>query len=116
MTPSKLQSLAAGMRQSISQYPTGWTAATLSGGLELVLSRQAGDLWRLALRRERVFPSDTEARLLAEAFEVPDGIENANRRTWQDTHPKSRRPVRWCVVEFVWREIPDQAPVAVTIL
>ena len=104
MTTSKLQSIASGMRSSISQHPTGWTAATLPGGLELVLSRQAGDLWRLALRRERVYPSDTEASILAEVFGVPDGIERANRRSWLDTHPKSQRQVRWCVVELTWRE------------
>lgn len=112
MTSSKLHTIAAGMRQSVSQHATGWTAATLPGGLELVLSRQAGDTWRLALRRERVYPSDTEASILAEVFGVPDGIESARRRSWLDTHPKSERSVRWCVVEFVWREIPEPVEAA----
>jgi len=113
MTPSKLQAVAAGMRTSVAQHDTGWTAATLPGGLELVLSRQAGDTWRLALRRERVYPSDTEASILAEVFGVPEGLETARRRSWLDTHPKSARQVRWCVVEFVWREVPEHAPAAV---
>jgi hypothetical protein len=114
MTRTKLQTIADGMRASVAQHTTGWTAATLPGGLELVLSRQAGDTWRLALRRERVYPSDTDASILAEVFAVPDGIESVRRRSWQDTHPKSERSVRWCVVEFVWREIPEHAPDAVS--
>jgi hypothetical protein len=113
MTRSKLQTIADGMRASVTQHATGWTATTLPGGLELVLSRQAGDAWRLALRRERVYPSDTEARILAEVFAVPDGIESARRRSLPGTHPKSKQEVRWCVVELVWREIPDLAPDAV---
>lgn len=116
MTPSKLQTIADGMRASVSQRASGWTAAMLPGGLELVLSRQAGDVWRLALRRERVYPSDTEASILAEVFGVPDGLEAARRRSWQDKHPKTERAVRWCVVEFVWREIPGQAPTAVVVM
>lgn len=119
MSPSKLQTIADGMRKSVSISEIGtatiWTAATLPGGLELVLSRQAGDTWRLALRRERVYPSDTEASILAEVFGVPDGTESARRRSWNDTHPKTARQVRWCVVEFVWREIPGQAPAAVAV-
>jgi hypothetical protein len=110
MTKSKLQTIADGMRRSVSQHATGWTAATLPGGLELVLARQGGDIWRLALRRERVYPSDTEASILAEVFGVPDGIESARRSHLQGAHPKSARQVRWCVVEFIWREIPANAP------
>jgi hypothetical protein len=101
---SKLQTIADGMRKSVSQYDSGWTAATLPGGLELVLSRQAGDMWRLALRRERVYPSDTEASILAEVFGVPDGIESARRRSWKDTQPKSKQPIIWCAIEMTWRE------------
>lgn len=102
---SKLQTVANSMRQSVSRHPSGWTQTTLPGGLDLVLSRQDGDTWRLALRRERVYPSDTEASILAEVFSVPDGLESARRRSWQDTHPQTKRPIRWCVVEFTWREI-----------
>jgi|WetSurMetagenome_2_1015567.scaffolds.fasta_scaffold1053042_2 hypothetical protein len=116
MTRSKLQTIADGMRASVALHNTGWTAATLPGGLELVLSRQGGDIWRLALRRERVYPSDTEASILAEVFGVPDGLEAAHRRSWQDKHPKTERSVRWCIVEFVWREIPGQAPTPVVVM
>jgi hypothetical protein len=108
MTSSKLQTIAAGMRQSVSQYDSGWTAATLPHGLELVLSRQA-EIWRLALRRERVYPSDTEASILAEVFGVPDGTESARRRSWTDTHPKSKQPIIWCVIELTWRETESES-------
>jgi hypothetical protein len=116
MTRSKLQTIADEMRASVARNGTGWTTAILPGGLELVLSRQAGDIWRLALRRERIYPSDTEVSILADVFAVPDGIESAQRRSWQEKHPKSERQVRWCVIEFVWREIPGATPVSVLVL
>jgi hypothetical protein len=108
MTPSKLQTIADGMRASVSQYSTGWTAATLPHGLELVLSHQA-EMWRFALRRGRGFSSGTEGLVLAEGFGVPDGVESARRRSWKDTHPKSKQPIIWCVIELTWREVVSQA-------
>ena len=105
---TKLRQIAAGMRQSVSQHDSGWTAATLPHGLELVLSHQA-EMWRLALRRERVYPSDIEAGILAEVFGVPDGIESARRRSWRDTHPKTKQPLLWCVIEMTWRETESES-------
>lgn len=100
MTRSKLQTIAANMRAAVAQHDTGWTAATLPGGLELVLSHQA-EAWRLALRRERIYPSATEEAILAEVFAVPEGTEPARR---SKTEAAQARQVRWCVSEFCWRE------------
>jgi|WetSurMetagenome_2_1015567.scaffolds.fasta_scaffold88302_1 hypothetical protein len=100
MTRLKLQTIAANMRAAVAQHDTGWTAAVLPGGLELVLSHQA-EAWRLALRRERVYPSATEEAILAEVFAVPEGTEPARR---SKTEAAKERQVRWCVSEFCWRE------------
>ena len=103
MTKTKLATIADGMRASVARHEKGWTAATLPGCLDLVLSRQA-EAWRLALRRERVYPSATEESILAEVFAVPEGCEPA-RRSATETHPTTHRTVRWCVSEFAWREV-----------
>ena len=104
MTKTKLQTIAEKMRASVAKHETGWTAATLPGGLDLVLSRQSAEQWRLALRRERVYPSATEESILAEVFAVPEGTEPVRRST-PETNPTTKRTVRWCVSEFAWREM-----------
>lgn len=101
MTRSKLQTIAAQMRAAVAAHSTAWTATVLPGGLELVLSHQA-EAWRLALRRERVYPSATEEAILAEVFAVPEGTEPVRR---SKTEPAKERQIRWCVSEFCWREV-----------
>ena len=72
---SKLNLLAlcgaapGGGRQPVN----GWVNYTFPGGLDIILSRN-GEKWRLALRREKVFPSDVELAILTQAFAVPDGV------------------------------------------
>lgn len=101
MTRSKLQQIAADMRMAVAKHETGWTAMQLPGGLEMVLSHQA-EVWRLALRRERVYPSQTEEEILAQVFGVPEGTEVQRR---SKKVPAQGRSVQWCVSEFIWREM-----------
>lgn len=98
---SKLQTTARTMRTALTTVESGWNAADLPERLQVVLSRQ-GEQWRLALRREGgTPPSYEEARVCAEAFEVPEGTE-PKRRGWVEKAPG--RTVRINTVEMMWRE------------
>ena len=102
MTESKLAAIAARMRAAVAAQPYGWTRYTLARGLDLVLSHRA-EAWRLALRREEVYPSDQEAAILFRAFGVPEGTEPEKRKQ-SETHPSTQRRIEWRIVEFNWRE------------
>jgi len=102
MTATKLEQIAGGMRKAIVERPYGWTRHTLPGGLDLVLSH-VGERWRLALRREWVYPSDTEAEILSRAFAVAEGTE-PERRKHMEKHPSSERQIDWRIIEYNWIE------------
>ena len=86
---SKLNLLAARLRRAVAAKPYGWVNYTFPGGLDIILSRN-GEKWRLALRREKVFPSDVELAILTQAFAVPDGVERASRRSVRRHAPQNR--------------------------
>lgn len=102
MTRSKLQLIADRMIAAIAAKPFGWTSQTLPGGLDIVLSHN-GEKWRLAIRREKIFPSDTEAEILFNAFSVADGSEPI-RRQYCEVHPTTQRRIEWHIIEWNWIE------------
>jgi hypothetical protein len=109
---TKLAAMAAQMRAAIALKPFGWTNQKLSGGLDIVLSRN-GEKWRLALRREKVFPSEIEARWLAQAFGIAEDTEPM-RRKFCEVHPSSERLIEWHIIEYNWREVDTNATCATT--
>lgn len=101
----KLKYIADGMRMDAENRPFGYVHKTLAGGLELVLSH-IEDQWRLALRRENVYPSANELAIVQPLFNIPVGTEPSYRQHVA-THPTTHRRITWQIVEFSWREIPD---------
>ena len=99
---SKLSDIADTMRHSAESRPFGYVRTTLPGGLDIVLSH-IEEKWRLALRREKVFPSDTELRICQPLFGVPEGTD-ARFRQHSETHPTTNRRITWQIVEFKWIE------------
>jgi hypothetical protein len=99
---SKLQEIAERMRTAIVAQSFGWTRKTLPGGLDLVLSHR-GENWRLALRREKIYPSDMEAEILFKAFAVAEGTEPEKRQHTEE-QPTTKRKIDWRIVEFNWIE------------
>jgi len=106
MTRSKLQIIADHMIAAIAAKPFGWTNNSLPGGLDIVMSRN-GDKWRLAIRREKVFPSDTEADIIFHAFAVPVGSEPI-RRQFCEAHPTTQRRIEWRIIEWNWIEADEE--------
>ena len=104
---TKLATLASGMRTAVAAKPAGWVNHTLSGGLDLVLAHN-GEKWRLALRREKVYPSETEADILTRAFGVAEGTE-PKRRQYCEVHPDTQRRIQWQIIEYNWIETEDSA-------
>lgn len=104
---STLRQVAAGLRQTLdwSQQAgraRGWIQRPLKNGLQIVYS-YCGDEWRLALRREGVPPSENEVAVIRRDFDVPEGaLRFDNQQT--ETHPKTRRKIRYHRVELLWRE------------
>lgn len=109
---TKLAALAARMRTAVAAKPFGWSRETLSGGLDIVLSHN-GEKWRLALRREKVYPSETEAAILTKAFAVAEGTEPSRFQTC-DVHPTTQRRIKWRIIEYNWREVDDESIGAAT--
>jgi hypothetical protein len=99
---TKLAQLASAMRTAVAAKSTGWTNHTLPGGLDLVLAHK-DDAWRLALRREKVYPSVTEADILTRAFGVAEGTE-PKRRQYCEVHPDTQRRIQWQIIEYNWIE------------
>jgi hypothetical protein len=110
---SKLDALAARLRTAVAAKPFGWVNHTLQGGLDIVLSHN-GEKWRLALRREKVFPSDVEADILTRAFAVAEGTE-PQRRQFCEAHPSTQRRIEWRSIEYNWREVETESPGATTV-
>jgi hypothetical protein len=107
-----LKQLAAGLRTALewaqqAGKPRSWMMRTLPNGLQIVYSYD-GDQWRLALRREKVYPADVEVATIRRDFDVPENAgENSYTRT--EEQPATGRKAKYCVVELTWREqIPCQ--------
>ena len=102
----KLNQVAAQMIAAGNAY------RTLGSGRELVY-QQDGASRRLALAREKVWPSDAEIEACTVAFAVPLG---AAERPFQimRTHPRTKRQVVLHVVELTWlhRPTPEQEAAA----
>lgn len=64
-----LSDVAANMRADLGRVQ--WTRRILRGGLELLLERKEGKRYRLACARELTAPSDTELKVLLNAFGLP---------------------------------------------
>lgn len=104
---SKLALIAEHLRTAVAPKPFGWVNHTLPGGLDLVLSHN-GEKWRLALRREKVFPSELEANILTRAFGVAEGTE-PKRRQYREVHPNTQRRIQWQIIEYNWIETEPQS-------
>lgn len=116
MPATSLQRIADNMIAAVAASPLtrAWTSQVLSGGLEIVYSRD-GDTYRLALRRDNVFPSDKEINILASVFDVPPGVP-LNTYTRRLPGSVSGRPVTSHVIEYVWRcPAPEPEPVPETL-
>lgn len=97
---------AAVLRRALANARDEFVVAEPEPGLHLQLQKGADDgTLLLHLRREATYPTLIEAQKWAEAFGVPDGTDNMRRRSWDSTHPKTQRPLRWCAVTITWREI-----------
>ena len=107
MSESKLQVIANRMRASVAGRAFGWTQQTLPGGLDVVLSHN-GEKWRLALRREKVFPSQVEMGILCDVFGVAEGTEPQRRQTC-DVNEVTQRRIEWRCIEYNWREVEELA-------
>lgn len=112
--PTKLTQVAAHMRQAlelaqVARKPRAFILRTLPNGLGVCYSYD-GDAWRLALRREAVYPADVEIAVIRRDFNIPESAgEYSYTRT--DEHPATRRRIKYCVVELTWREqIPQGNP------
>jgi hypothetical protein len=98
----KLEMIAARLRTAVAAKPFGWANHTLPGGLDLVLSHN-GEKWRLALRREQVYPSEVEAEILTRVFGVAEGTD-PKRRQYCEVHPDTQRRIQWQIIEYNWIE------------
>jgi len=105
--PSKLDSIAAYMRQRITDAGAPWNHQRLAHGLKLVLQRHLEPTgvirWRLALGREAVQPSDDEVAICRRSFGVPDAAEPTRRQAVR-TNSKTRKSTVWHIAELEWRE------------
>lgn len=105
---SKLTTIANEMQTQIATGRCSAVHRPLPHGLHLVMQRN-GRQWRLALGRETVFPSDVEVTICRTAFNVPEETPEERVKRFH-VHPKTRRYIRYHVVEMHWHEEP--APVA----
>ena len=89
----------------------GWLHQRLMRSLHVVLERN-GEQWRLALGREKVFPSVVEAEICQDAFQVPQGTEFV----WIEPMVRqAHQPGRglkqykdYFLLEMRWREVDGQ--------
>lgn len=98
---TRLQEIVVGMRRAVEQKPVCWTEYTLGGGLRLILSRN-DERYVLSLRREGVFPSETEVAVCVRVFGLPEGTEPRRRQLTEN----KGRSIRWCIVDLGWTELP----------
>lgn len=99
---SKLTAIADQIRRQIDAKTFGWVKHTFTGGLEIVVSRN-GEKYRLAMRRQNVFPSQTEIDLLLPLFGVAEGTELHWRRV-DDKFSRAPSVIHWYIVEANWIE------------
>lgn len=103
MTDSKLALIAKSMEGQVAR--TGMHAyKRLPAGLEIVMQRQEGGRWRLAMARETpAQPSETEIEVVCGAFGVPSEARQERLTKWS-RHPKTHRDIKYQVVELTWTE------------
>jgi hypothetical protein len=101
---TKLQEIAAGMRQAVGSR--GSRVVWLPRGLEIVLMRNE-ERFVLKVRREGVYPAEREVEIVSQAFGVPVGTEPAQRIA-MDWSKGYRRAMY--VVEMGWTELPAVDP------
>lgn len=99
----KLPEIAGRMRAALVGRDSGWVQQDLGRGLAIVLSRD-GDQYRLAMRREGVYPSIDEVAICSRVFGVPDGSEPVRVTPRKSKSPADGRTVVYYVVELHWRE------------
>ena len=68
-----LAQMAAELKQALATVKRGYVHRTLFGGLHLGLERN-DCTWRLALARERSYPSQSEQVVVARDFHLPAGV------------------------------------------
>ena len=103
----KLEFMAREMRKELGMVQRGWLHQQLMRSLHIVLERN-GEQWRLALGREKVFPSAVEAEICQDAFQVPQGTE----LLWIEPTVRGRGHRRYkdyFLLEMRWREVDGQA-------
>jgi len=103
----KLEALAGEMRRQLSSKARGWLHQALMRGLHVVLERRDAE-WRLALGRERVFPSAQEVEICMDAFKVPLGTEQVRVEPERRQAQSARRYQGYFVVELRWREVDSE--------
>jgi hypothetical protein len=64
---------AEGMKARLDQRQRGYVQRSLFGGLHVALERN-GRRWRLAVARERSWPSATERATIGRDFGAPSGV------------------------------------------
>jgi len=94
-----LEKIANEMYRQLADESRGWRRRNLFGGLSIILERR-GPWWRLAIAREKSWPSLQEEGIAANAFRVP-----APRR-WERT--RTTKPGAWHVSECLYRRLEDQ--------
>ncbi|RIK36963.1 MAG: hypothetical protein DCC55_25720 [Chloroflexi bacterium] len=101
---SKLAHMATALREKAKTALKGTAYRRLDGGLHIVFQNNEGAC-RLAIGREApTTPSDTELRVVAEAFEAPPDSEPTLRQAnWQT--PTTERTVIFNILELKWREL-----------
>jgi hypothetical protein len=102
-----LAALARGMQAQLADVERGYVQRSLFGGLHIALERN-GRRWRLALARERGWPSATERATIGQDFGAPAGVAWALRQKvaqGQRFRPGTRLWVAEC--RWVQREQQD---------
>lgn len=109
-----LSRMAGEMRTVLEQQPNGWVHRRLNGGLQIVLQRNAAQ-WRLAIARQHefgsrdirvIYPSDVEANVCAQAFDVPVGSEPERKTKSGSKALGGRRPL-YGLIEWNWLETEE---------
>lgn len=105
--PSKLDQIAASMRERIEGTGASWIHQRLDRGLELVLQRNieenGAQHWRLALARPGVEPSADEISICRRSFGVPDASDWELNNKWR-LNAKSKTATLWWIAEMYWYE------------
>ena len=98
---SKLELIAAEMRQTLAGSQARFVHYRLQRGLEVVLERREERL-RLALGRLDAPPSDVEVEVCCRAFAAPPDCDVSRLVKWRNG---KGGPVTYHVAELTWREV-----------